>query len=176
MSLPITIPVGSWPIITANSFTASYNTPTLSKYDWAVAANQNNTILALDEWSVYIIERLAFTCNISEGDFQDNLVKTDLPKLQLKTKATNQQIFLTPQPFVNYFDNLELLKYFYTTQSGDELQGTFTGELNQSAATAGKATIDANVQLNIYRVTSTEWVKRFIDEKLEEGAGLQFRG
>lgn len=175
MSIHIEIPVDSKPIVTANSFTATFNAPTINRYDWGVAANLNNLVINLDQWSVYVIERVNFSMTVSESAYQEALIGGTEPAISLKYQSNNQVIFLTPQPFINYVDNLELLQYFWTTQNNDALLADFTGVIAQSAAMGAPATIDALISFNIYRVISHRWVKNFIDQKLALGEHLKHR-
>lgn len=178
MSISITIPVKSFPLITKNSFNAAYNAPLPNgTYQWSIPANQNIPVLKLFPFSAYIIERVNFSLNITEGDFQDNLIAGQEPQIQLSLESTpGIPIFQQKQPFITYLNNFSIIQFFQTGQDDDQLLATFTGAISQSGAIAGRADIDANVQFNIYRVTSTEWVKRFIDQQNDLGADLKTWG
>lgn len=178
MSISITIPVKSFPLITKNSFNAQYNTPVLNgTYQWDIAANVNVPVLNLFPFSAYIIERVNFSVNIPEADFQDNLISGSEPQIQLSLKSTpGIPIFQQKQPFITYLSNFGLVQFFTTGQDEDQLLATFTGAIGQSGPIAGKSNINANVQFNIYRVTSTQWVRRFIDQQEDLGDNIKTWG
>lgn len=174
MSLPLTIPVESRPFLTSNTFDADFGFPTVNVYDFGKAGNTDVSVLNLDRHSVYILERVNFSMDIDEGDFQQSI--SVVPTIILSKLVSKSPIWPTPQPFVNYIDNLEMLTFFWTQNSGDALRMTFNGILNQIPATVGKFTINAFVQLNIYEVTSQEWKKHFLDPKNKLGVNLNMRG
>lgn len=178
MSLPIKLPVSARPTITSNIFTSTWNNPTLNKYDFTnVAANQDQTVLAMTGSSVYVIERVCFSMTISEGNYQESIDTTiSVPQLIFKTDKTEQMIFPRPQPFINYVDNLELLMFVPGNQSEDEIQVSFQCVLDQIPATVGINTIRALLQLNIYEVQNTDWIRRFFHSKNEVRGDLQMRG
>lgn len=167
MSLPIKLPISARPTLTANIFTATWNAPTVGKYDFTnVAANQNQTVYTLTGSSIYIIERACFGTTLSEANFQESIDSTiGLPSLIFKTLKTGQQIFPRPLPFVNYLDNLELLLFIPSDQKDDQIVVSFEAVLDQIPDTVGIDTIRAFVQLNIYEVDNTAWVRRFYHDQ-----------
>jgi hypothetical protein len=163
MSLPIKLPISARPTITANIFTATWNNPTLNRYDFTnVAGNQNQIVLTMTGSSIYVIERVCFSMSIPEGVFQESIDSAiNVPWLIFKTQKTNAMIFDRPQPFINYLDNLEMLLFIPGNQSQDTIIVSFEAVLNQVAATVGINTIKAFLQLNIYEVQNTDWIRRF---------------
>lgn len=177
MSIPLTIPVTARPFLTANTFTATFNAPTLGRYDFNVAANQNNIVIPIRHTSVYVLERINFSASVPEGVYQEAIDPTNLlPNLQLLTTVQQVQIFPEKQPFINYVDNLSLLLFFHTTQDNDNLLATFTGQFTQPAFMVGMVTMDVYIQFNIYEINDTDWVARYHDRKLDLGRNLKFRG
>jgi hypothetical protein len=178
MSLPIKLPVSARPTLTSNIFTADFNVPTLNKYDFTnVAANQNQTVLTLTGASVYIIERCCFSMTIPEGVFQESIDSAiSVPRIEFTTQKTQQQLFARKQPFINYVDNLELLLFIPSDQAGDIIRASFECVLNQVAATVGIKTIKAFLQLNIYEVQNTDWIRRFFYNPSQIIGDLQLRG
>lgn len=174
MAIPIALPVGVQVIPTVNTFTATFNTPTVNRYDFNVAANTDVEILQMEEFSIYIIERMAFSTDIAESDYQDSL--DIVPSLMFKREVPDQQIFQRPMPFVNYYRDYETYMFFQGTGGPDRLLGTFRGSLAQIPATVGKTDITALVQLTIYKINDQEWIKRFLQAKNNLGAGLNMRG
>jgi len=173
MSIQINIPAAqSFALVTENQFPATFNAITPGKYDFASPVNKNVRVLELEPRSIYIIERINFSCNIPELDFQDVQTPGQVIKSRFTLESTGNMIFLDPTPFINYYDNLEVYQAFKTFEEDDFLLSTFTGQLDSNFNIAGKLIVSAFLQLNIYRVQSTEWVKRFDDQKLNSGADL----
>ena len=178
MSLPIKLPVTARPTITSNIFTSAWNIPTINKYDFSnVAGNADQTILTMTGSSIYVIERVCFSMSIPEGVFQESIDSAvSVPQMLFKTEKTGALIFDRPQPFINYVDNLELLLFVPGDQSDDEIQVSFECVLDQVAATVGVAAIRAFLQLNIYEVQNTDWIRRFFYNKENTIGDLQLRG
>ncbi len=172
--IPIAIPVSAQVIPTVNRFTATFNAPTINRYDFGIPANTDQAILTTENRSIYIMEQIAFSMDIAEADFENSI--NIVPRIRFTRAGPNTQIFQAPLPFANYFDGLNIFMFFYSAIGGDVLQGTFTGLLNQIPATVGKLTITANVQLQIYKINDTDWIKKFLDRKSDLGAGLNLRG
>jgi len=174
MSIPIAIPVSAQVIPTVNRFTATFNAPTINRYDFGIAANTDQLILAMENRSIYIIEQVAFSMDIAEADFENSI--NIVPQIRFTRAVPATQIFQAPLPFANYFDGLNTYMFFSGVGGNDVLQGTFTGILNQVPATVGKLTITANVQLQIYKINDQQWIAKFLDRKNDLGAGLNLRG
>lgn len=178
MALPIKLPVSARPIPTSNIFTSTWNVPTINRYDFTnVVGNQEQTVLQMTGNSIYIIERVCFSMSIPEGVFQESIDSAvSVPQLTFKTRKTERQIFDRPLPFINYVDNLELLKYVPGDQSGDELLVTFECVLNGVPATVSIVTIKAFLQLNIYEVQNTDWIRRFYHSQQQPIGDMSLRG
>ena len=162
--IPIEIPLrDSWPILTANSFTATFNAPTLGRYDFGIAANQNQTLQAIKPQHIYIIERVAFSLNIASGVFQEAIDKTNgFPRLKITKKSRKKNIYAKDQPLIIYLNNFETVFFAQTPQTGDELQASFNGQFFQPGAIIGQPTIEAYLQFNIYEVRDPLWIKSFL--------------
>lgn len=177
MSLPIKLPVTAKPTITSNIFTATWNVPTVNKYDFNVAGNQNQIIHTMNEYSVYVIERCCFSMSIPEGVFQESIDSaTTIPQILFTTSKTGQNLFANPQPFINYVDNLELLKFVPCNQLNDSILATLQCVLDQVPATVGIVIIRCFLQLNIYEVQTSDWTRRFYHSIEEARGDLELRG
>lgn len=163
MSIAVKLPVDSRPIITSNSFDADFGVPTINRYDFGKAANLNVQIIPLQRNTVYLIERANFTVDIAEQDYKEALVT--VPNITLKTQKNPVPIFPSPQPFLNYINNLELHRFFHTGKDQDFLTADFAGVLSQPPGLVGDAEVIAWVQFNIYEVTDISWLKRFYWDK-----------
>lgn len=178
MGINLTVPISAQVHQTANIFQANFNVPTLNRYDFTnTAGNANQVVLALDRWSVYIIERINFSGNITEGNYGEAIDQNaGLPTFQLRTVVANQQIFPNWQPVINYVDNLETQQVFWSQQDNDSLLCTYRGLFAQTAAMAGLVTMYTYLQFQIFKISETDWVRRFMDYKTELGTGLNVRG
>lgn len=174
MGININIPAAqTLPLITENQFSATFNAVTPGLYDWdgntVGSANNAVKILDLEPRSVYIIERINFSANMDEGDFKDVQVPGQALNIWPYLAETQNKIILDPIPFINYYDNLEVYIAFKTNEEGDELLVNFNGQLGSNFNIAGKLVAVALLQLNIYRIQSTEWVRKFDDMNLYSG-------
>jgi len=177
MSIPITIPVTARPTITANIFAGPYNTTTANRYDFTADASSPQTVLTMVQNTVYLIERACFSLDVPEGDFQRAIDSAiSVPRIYFRTTKTNQLIFPRPQPFINYVDNLELMKFVPCDQKDDQLQVSFECILFQTPALVGITSLNAYLQLNIYEIQATDWVKYWNSPKNAQGKDLNLRG
>jgi len=159
MSIIKTLPDGSRFIPTVNRFSATFNVPTLGKYNFAVAANTGQELLKLVAGRVYFIERMNFGATVDEGDF---LLSIDtLPELILRYQITGERLFTKPFHVVNYIDNQELILFFSTARINDTVLIDFTGILNQVPNFIGINTIQAQVSFNIYEIANQQWIRDF---------------
>lgn len=174
--IPITIPVSAQPIFTDNRFVATFNAPTIGRYDWNIAGNQGQLVTAARENSVYILDSVAFSTSIPVGDFQSSLLPGLAPALNLRTSRARMPIYRAPLPFTNYFYPLPLTAFFNSQSGGDNLLIDFSGLLKQIPATVGILTITAFVQMVIYEITDRQWIESYFLPKTREGANLSLRG
>jgi hypothetical protein len=178
MGIALTIPISAQPIITGNIFQATFNNPTANRYDFTnTAANQNVVVLPLERWAVYVIERVNFSANIDESVYLEAIdTNGGLPSFQCLTTVAGQQIFPNRQPVINYVDNLEVIQPFWTQQDNDNLLVTFRGLFTQPGAIAGLTTMYTYLQMNIYKIQETQWIKNFFDKKEKLGQNLNMLG
>lgn len=175
MSLHNTIPIRARPIQTATVFTATFNVPTVNRYDFNIAGNTNIRIFPIQERSIYYLDRINFSLDVPEADFKNAI--DVIPTLSLKSEKTEVQIFPTAIPFINYVDNLEFQLYWEGEQNKDFLLGTFRGVLKQPPALFGRLELKAQVQLNIYEIRD-DWFKKYFKNPkgMEQGEDLAMRG
>lgn len=177
MSIPITIPVTARPTITASIFSGPFNTTTANRYDFTAAATNPQTVLTMVANTIYLIERACFSLDIPEGHFQRAIDSNiSVPRIYFRTTKTNQLIFPRPQPFINYVDNLELMKFVPCDQKDDQLQVSFEAIFFQTPALVGIPTLNAFLQLNIYEIQATDWTKQWNGPKDFQGRDLALRG
>ena len=156
-----TIPQDSRFIQTANSFTALFNVPTLGQYNFENGAVNNNiTVLSnIQKNHVYMIEKYSFSAAIPEGVFLE--ATRSICSFQLLRAIDSQVIYQAPIPLINYADGVSCIGYFFSTQDNDRLIASFRGILNQPAPLVGVPSVIAQVTLNIYEISDTEWIQAF---------------
>lgn len=177
MSISIEIPVNARPHVTANIFNAVFNTSTANRYDFSQSASNPQIVIVMKQNTVYLIERTSFSINIPEGDFQTAIDDTiSVPRMFFRTKKTKQLIYPEPQPYINYVDNYELMKWKYNDQRNDEIQVSFECLLKQPPAIVGINELNAYLQLSIYEVQATDFVNNWVKPKENSGQSLDLRG
>src|SRR5574343_288405 len=87
-------------IPTSTIFTATFNNPTIGRYDFNVAGNQNILVEQLKPNVVYLIEKYSIGGNISELDYLGSIV--DFPLLTIKRSVSSQIVYQKPIPLTNY--------------------------------------------------------------------------
>lgn len=159
MSVIHKLPPDSMFLPSVNLFTADFNSPTAGKYDWAVAANQNQEIMGISPGFLYFISILNFGATIQEGVFLEN-VET-IPRIQFLLSKSAKGLFGGGYPIANYLKNNELAAFFWTTARADSLVGTFTGTLGQNASLAGIASVTSHVSLNCFQIVDKAFINEF---------------
>jgi len=159
MSVIERISVKALPIETNNRFAATFNAPTLGQYDFGVAANTRQVVITpLNPNYVYMIDRVSFSASIDEGVYLRSI--NTLPQFRLFLTQTQWGVYPRPLPAVNYKDNLEWRFWFWTEKSGENLEVTLTGALNQVAETVGVPTIYANLSFVVYEENNADIIRR----------------
>lgn len=178
MSIPVDIPLrDSWPILTANAFTATFNAPTLGRYDFGIAGNRFQTLYEILPSHLYIIERESFSFNMGQAVYQEAIDSTNgFPRLRITKKSRKKSIYAREQPFIIYLNNFETVLFAQTQQTDDELQATFQGQLFQPGPLIGTTTIQAYVQFNIYEIRDPLWIKSFLQRNPAVARRLQDTG
>jgi hypothetical protein len=178
MSIIKTIPQSSRYIQVDAIFTATFNNPTLNKYDFGIAANTNVVMLEpLTPTSIYIIDRYSFSANIAEGVFLESI--DTIPTAQYKLRINPLQIYQKPIPCINYVDNAESIAYFYSKlgakeqASRDAFTVDFRGVLNQVPATVGQPTIKALLSVSLYEIIDKNFTQQFRQATRENPQSFQ---
>jgi len=140
-------------------FTATCGTPSLWKYDFGTAANQNVKILPISQGNLFYISLLNFSASISESAFLEN-IESD-PQIVFLTKQNGINVFGGPQPLIKYLPQNEVSSFFRSRQRGDELTGTATGVLTQSGSLVGPDAITIALALNVWEITDQDWIRAF---------------
>ena len=173
MSITYQIPHSARYLQTANIFTASFNSPTVGKYDFGVSANENVKIQDIFKGTIYLIERFVVGGNIPE-DYYSGAIET-FPKIKFKFKNTKSIVYKLPIPIVKYYNNLDVVAWVYTDLGNDELIADFTGLLDQTADLVGIDEIKLNISFAMYAIEDTNFKIRFRDV-LSKQSGSQVIG
>ena len=161
MGIGKTIPQSSLFVQTLNIFEATFNTPTLGRYNFGIPANTDVSVLKLTRASVYLIQSYSLSATVGEADFLESI--NIVPQLFLRTKINAKNIYKKPLPQAGYFDGVEAIGYFLSPQGDDELLLSCTGVLNQIAAMVGISSIKIQTTLNIQEIVDTKWINQFHD-------------
>lgn len=145
---------------TLNIFAATYNSPTIGFYDFGIAANTQQEVLPLNPGSLYFVSLINFGANIDPAAYFGNLATT--PKLDLRLKQGNAQVFGAAYALGSYLVNNEISAFFWTTQESDTLVATMSGTLSQNADLSGITDITARVAFNIYEITDRAYITKFM--------------
>ena len=148
-------------------FRATFNNPTLGKYNFSAAA----PVVAFEttENTVFLIERISTSATIAEGTFLQN-VETPL-ELSFRLRSTNEILFTKPLPMLLYYTNAEFSGWTQRELKNDAIICKLTGILGQNADLVGIPQIDFLVALDVYRIDLTEFQKSFRGA-VESGAGV----
>ncbi len=142
-----------------NLFTATFNSPTLGYYSFTGGAAQD--VLQINGHNLFYIASMNFSLTIPESDFVENIVTT--PKVQFSGKQSGLALggIVQPYPLVKYLTDNQIGAFFWSKQEKDTLSALFTGLLSQNAALISFPTITAILQMNIFEITDTNFIKEF---------------
>lgn len=142
---------------TNNTFTGTFNVPTVNKYDFSVAANQKIDCFEFQKNVQYLIERISIGGNIGESDFNDSI--DTVPELTFKTKQSGFVVYEKPFYISNYFRNQDISNFVSSDVSNDYLTLSLSGILSQIPATIGKGTIKISVSLSVFAIDNNVFNK-----------------
>ena len=157
MAIDIPLPLQATNYLpTSNVFTAAFNTPVPGKYSFSVDANAKQRVIKLEPQTMYLIERLFIAGDIPAESYLASLDLSSaatLPAIVFSKKRGNNTVHAARIPIVQYVQNREVPIWIYSDKGDDELLVTFTGILNQVAATVGKNTLNIALDLSIYQIS-----------------------
>lgn len=137
------------PIETNNRFAGNFNVPTVGRYDFGIAANTRQVVIAnVNPNFVYLIDRVSLSATVAEGTFLESVDVQ--PSFRLFLRNTEYGVYPQPLPAVNYKDNLEWRFFFWSAKKNDQLEISLEGTLIQVAATVGIPTITMNLSFVVY--------------------------
>jgi len=164
MSVNFTVPSSARFISPAVSFTAAFNTPTVGKYDFGIAANALKTVFELQANTVYLISQMSIGGTVASEDFLESI--SVIPKLRFFRKVMAEGLYTEPIPITQFNASKEVSIWVISQKAGDSLQATLTGILSQTSAFVGLASITLNVSLSVYAIDEKEYNKNFRDSLL----------
>lgn len=150
MSIIQPIPHNARYVSASNIFSAAFNSPTIGKYDFGVAGNQNVDVLELQPNSIYYIDTMSIGGNITTEDYLGAI--NTLPKLTLRRKIGTENLYSKQVPIVQFFQEKQISNFVKSDKGGDFLTMSFEGVLNQTSSLLGISSVSINVFLSIYIV------------------------
>lgn len=160
MSISYQIPHTSRYIPTTNTFIATFNNPTLGKYDFTGGAVQNQTVIQLFRDTIYLIERISVGGDLSEQVYRESIFST-VPILTLRRKQGNQIVYKNPMPIPNFIDDQDITAWIISDKQDDELLLSLDGVLTQVAETVGRDTLKLFISYSIYAIESSDFARAF---------------
>lgn len=155
----LTIPRNSIFRPLVNTFTATYNSPTVGQYNWAIAANTDQQVMQINSQNLFFISIINFSTTLPEGDFLSNILT--VPQIRFRTKQANQSLFGGAYPLGKYLINNEIAAFFQSKQDKDNLVATFTGSLGQNADLIAVSSVKAVVALNVFEISDAKFIAEF---------------
>ena len=164
MSIGYVIPKTSRFVQTNSAFLATFNNPTLGKYDFAGAGGTPGgsslaDILTMQSNSIYFIERINVGGTIPQEEYLYAI--STLPRATFFNATTKQQVLPQPIPIVNYIINQEVNSFVWSDCDGQKLQLRLSGILSQTPFLVGNLTVTLNISLNIYDVNDNAFIQQF---------------
>jgi len=144
---------------TVNLFTATFNNPTLGKYDFGVAANTLQDVMQVNHTNLFYIEGMNVSATVLETAYIENL--STVPKVQFFLKKNAQALFGGAYPIGKYLQPNEISAFFSGDQVGDTLQATVTGVLNQNANMIQYGSVTIVLALNIFEISDPKFIAEF---------------
>jgi hypothetical protein len=168
----LTIPKSSRLSLVGGIFKATFNAPTIGKYDFTNLKNAGGNFvnrgvplgLVLNPTSIYFVNKLSFSMSIDEGVFLSSIDTTTpdtIPNVNFRPPPENINIYNYPLRLLNYFDNRDIDSFFIVSNAKDILAADFRAVLNQTADLVGIGTVYAQVSICIYEINDYDFKSQF---------------
>lgn len=141
-------------------FTATFNAPTVGKYDFA--GQQIVYVEKLLPNTVYLIDSFSIAGNVAAEDFLSSI--DIIPNLNLRKTLNDENIFDVPFQIQNYSTDRQIVHFFKTGLNNCGLAANLTGKLNQISAFIGLATISLSINFSLHAVDSSDFEKIYRNE------------
>ncbi|HSW65506.1 MAG TPA: hypothetical protein VLH56_19675 [Dissulfurispiraceae bacterium] len=148
-------------------FSAAFNVPTPGEYDFSVTTNARVSMGKTVQGALYLIEAITVAGSVQREDYLEAVKVSAMPQIVFSLKSKGYPILPKPVFIPNYIDAQSWAAWFSAKQSDDELLGTVTGSLVQTAALVGVASVSLSVVLNCYEITDSQFIRMF-EERSEE--------
>jgi len=154
------LPYSSSPPI---EFTYTSSAPFASgKYTWndpPSSLTPNRPVMAN---CLYYFRSITFIADIQELDYVSDVVT--VPKFQMYLRSTGKTIlFREPIYMVKYFQNFDYRLTWISQKDEDILYAGFTGVLDQSTNTVGKADISLTTIISAQEIVDQGFIRMFKD-------------
>jgi hypothetical protein len=172
MSIIKEIPDGSRLMIVGGVFSATYNVPTVGRYNFTDEKDVNlnyknrgvNLGIELNPGALYYADKLSFSANIAESDFLETIDLTDLeniPRFYMRTSVDLKSVYSYSSRIFKYYENFEIGQYFFNTNTKNYLLADFSAKMKQNANMVGVTTIFAQLSMSIYEIVDTEFIGKW---------------
>ena len=141
-------------------FSATFNAPTIGKYDFA--GQKQIFIPELTPNSVFLIDTITIAGDVASEDYLSAIDTT--PIFSLKKTIGEENIFDMPIPIQSFSTDRQIARYFKTGLSNCGLCATITGALNQIPAFIGVGSIRLSINFAIYGIDASEYEKQYTRE------------
>jgi len=170
MSVVTRIPSKSAVLSPNARFRATFNTPTLGKYDFTREGfpvdlvNKNVPMITLKRQSLYLVTNWRFETTVGADLYQQGIANNAIPRIALQLQnQSNTLIFSTPLEMAAETGNsgIRTTQWFTVTQE-DTLEATFTGQMDQIGDLINFPVINATFSLTIYQISDPRWVSKYL--------------
>lgn len=138
-------------------FTATFNVPTVGKYDY------NGQVVTLAQRllpnSVYLIDSLSIAGTVSSEDFLSAI--DQIPQLTIVKTLNDENIFDGPIQIHSFSTDRQIVHFYKTGHNNTGIAGKLTGVLNQIPDFVGLATISLSINLSIHAIDESSFEKDF---------------
>jgi len=138
-------------------FTATFNAPTLGKYDFA--EQQKVFVQKLIPNTVYLIDSFSIAGTIAQEDFLSSI--STVPLLNLRKTLNNENIFDVPLQIQNYATDRQIVHFFKTGLNNCGLAANLTGILDQTPELIGVSAITLSINFSLHAVDASEFEKLY---------------
>lgn len=169
MAIIFKVPNQARYVQTSSIFVGTFNVPTPGVYDFGVAANTGVAVFPIQPNTVYLVERVTFSGDISGADYAAALDLAGGGRglvLSLRRALDNQSVYESALPFASYVSQQESSVFVKSDKAGDILMASLTGRLNQTPALVGIASIRMSVSFSVYCIESTIYNRAFRGSQL----------
>jgi hypothetical protein len=142
-------------------YTATFNTPTIGKYDFN--GQQKIFVAKLLPNTVYLIDAFSIAANIAQEDFLSSI--NTVPLLNLRKTLNDENIFDVPLQIQNYSTDRQIVHFFKTGLDNCGLAANLTGILDQTANLVGVSNVTLSINFSLHAVDASDFEKLYRNEQ-----------